>query len=76
MSKDLQEITKDAMSLPPQERLALAGLLLEFDEHGDEAEARKEWEREILAHIRAVEDGSAVGVSYEEVMRSAQTRLP
>jgi hypothetical protein len=33
------------------------------------------WELEILARIRAVDDGTAIGVSHEEVMRAAEDRL-
>jgi hypothetical protein len=76
MSKVLEEITREIINLPREQRMALAGFLLELDEHDDESEARASWEQEILARIRAVDDGTAIGVSYDEVMRSAQSRLP
>jgi hypothetical protein len=69
MSKALEEITKEAIQLPKQQRLALAGFLLALDDRGDNSEAEEAWEQEILARIQAVDDGTAIGISYEEVMR-------
>ena len=75
MPKAFEELTKEAIKLPRSKRLVLAGLLLELDDVGDDAEVDAAWEDEILARIRAVDDGSAVGISYDEVMREAQNRL-
>ena len=76
MSKVLEEITREVVNLPRQQRLALASLLLKLDALGDESEAKAAWEQEILERIRAVDDGTAIGVPYDEVMRGAQNRLP
>lgn len=75
MSKALEEITKEASQLPRPQRIALAGFLLELDDDGDEVEVEAAWEKEILARIRAVDDGTAVGIAYTDVMREAQKRL-
>jgi hypothetical protein len=75
MSKALEDITKEAIQLPKQQRLALAGFLLELDDRGDDPEAEEAWEQEILARIQAVDDGTAIGSAYEDVMREAQNRL-
>ena len=75
MAKALEEITKEVMQLPKQQRLALAGFLLELDEAGEDPQAEAAWEQEILARIQAVDDGTAVGIPYEDVMREAQNHL-
>jgi hypothetical protein len=75
MSKALTEITQEAIQLPRQQRLALAGLLLELEDGGSDPQADKAWEQEIQARIKAVDEGSAVGISYEEAMRQAQELL-
>jgi len=75
MPKAFEELTIEAIKLPRSKRLVLAGLLLELDDVGDDAEVDAAWEDEILARIRAVDDGSAVGISYDEVMREARNRL-
>jgi hypothetical protein len=75
MPKELTEITRDAIELPRQQRLALAGLLLELEDGGADAQADEAWEQEIQARIKAVDDGTAVGIPYEAAMRQAQARL-
>jgi hypothetical protein len=88
MSKALEEITKEAIQLSRQQRLALARFLLELDERGpqpgspagvfdysEDLEVESAWEQEILARIQAVDDGTAIGISYEDVMREVQKCL-
>lgn len=75
MPKALTEITKEAIQLPRQQRLALAGLLLELEDGGTDPQADEAWEQEIQARIKAVDGGTAVGIPYEEAMRQAQERL-
>lgn len=75
MSKALEEITRDAIKLPKGQRLALAGFLLEFDEKSIESETEAAWENELLARIRAVDEGTATGVPHDEVMQAAEDRL-
>lgn len=38
-------------------------------------EVEAAWEHEILARIQAVDDGTAVGIAYEDVTSEAQKRL-
>lgn len=75
MAKPLEEITREALELPSQQRLALAGFLLEVDGVGGDVEAQAIWEEEIRERIRAIDQGAARGISHEEVMREAQKRL-
>jgi putative addiction module component (TIGR02574 family) len=76
MPATLDQITKEAMDLPPHQKLALAGFLLESAAAAAaDPEAEAAWEAEIRDRIAAVEQGRAVGVSYEEVMRAAEARL-
>ena len=74
MSAALEEITEKALKLPGQERLALANRLLSNDENADTLEVEAAWEEEILARIEAIDNGSAVGVPYEEVQRAVRDR--
>jgi putative addiction module component (TIGR02574 family) len=74
MSAALEEITERALSLSRQERLALANRLLSDDRDGDVSEVETAWEEEILARIQAIDDGTAVGIPYEDVIRAARNR--
>jgi hypothetical protein len=74
MSVGLEEITEQALRLPLHQRLALANRLLSDGEDGEAPAIEAVWEEEILARIRAIDNGSAVGVPYEEVLRTARDR--
>ncbi|MFN2498601.1 MAG: addiction module protein [Pyrinomonadaceae bacterium] len=74
MSKAFEEIAKEATQLSRKQRLDLASLLLELNDDAD-ADVSAEWEQKILARIRAVDEGQAQGISFEEVMREAEDRL-
>ncbi len=75
MPQSLEEISKQAIHLPREQRLALASFLLSLDDAVQGADAEAAWEREIRARIEAIDSGSAVGISYEDVMRQAHDRL-
>ena len=76
MPAALERITKEAMDLPPRQRRALAEFLLEsVDAPTADPEAEAAWESEIQDRIRAIDEGRAVGVSYDDVMREAEKRL-
>jgi putative addiction module component (TIGR02574 family) len=74
MSAALEEVTEKALKLPRQERLALANRLLSAEESAGSSAIEAAWEEEILARIEAIDNGSAVGVPYEEVLRAARDR--
>ena len=63
------------MDLPPRQKLALAGLLLESADAAADHEADAAWDSEIRDRIRAVDEGRVTGVAYEDVMREAERRL-
>jgi putative addiction module component (TIGR02574 family) len=75
MADALDEITKSAMSLSLRQRLALAEVLLESAESESDVDADAAWREEIRDRIRAVDEGRAQGIAYEEVMRGAEERL-
>jgi hypothetical protein len=75
MPASLEQVTKEAMDLPPRQKLALAEFLLESAEAAADPEAVAAWTSEIRDCIRAIDEGRVVGVSYEDVMRSAEARL-
>ena len=75
MSVALEEITEKARALSRQERLTLANRLLsDDDEDSDAPEIEAAWEEEILARIKAIDDGTAIGIPSEEVIRAARKR--
>ena len=73
MSAALEEITEKALQLSPQDKLALANRLLS-DPHSDASEVEAAWDEEILARIEAIDNGTAIGVPFEEVILAARKR--
>ena len=69
MPKALDEIAKEAMDLPPRQRLALAEFLLESAEAAANPEAEAGWKSEIRDPIRAIDEDRVV------VMREAEKQL-
>ena len=76
MATSLEQVTREAIDLPLRQKLALAEILLESAEFTADPEAEGAWDSEIRDRIRAIDGGRVVGVAYEDVMRSADTRLP
>lgn len=75
MQTSLERVTKDAMDLPPRQKLALAEFLLESADSATDPDVESAWESEIGDRIRAVDEGLEKGTTYLEVMREAESRL-
>jgi len=74
MSAAFEEITEQALKLTRQERLALANRLLSEEQDEDALAIEAAWKEEILARVQAIDDGTAVGIPYNEVIRVARDR--
>ncbi|HEV2840872.1 MAG TPA: addiction module protein [Chthoniobacterales bacterium] len=75
MAKALEEVTKEAMDLPPRQRLALASVLLESAEAAPDPDAEAAWDCEIRDRIREIDEGRVTGIGYADVMQEAERRL-
>jgi putative addiction module component (TIGR02574 family) len=75
METALDRVVKVAMELSPEEKITLAGILLESAGEVSEAEAAVAWEAEIQDRIRAVKEGREKGIPYEEVLLEVDRRL-
>ena len=71
-SKTLQEA---ALSLPPDERAALAEKLLSSLDEPSEAELERAWLSEASRRARELDRGDVQGVSEEDVRRKARLLL-
>jgi hypothetical protein len=75
MASRMKEITKEAIGLPKQQRLALAKLLLDLDQPAKAGDVEGAWDKEIRARVRAVDEGRAVGVSYEDIRKEMAAKF-
>jgi putative addiction module component (TIGR02574 family) len=76
MATGIEEITKEIVELPRHQRLALIRLLLDLDQPGTSEEIERAWDEEIRARVKAVDEGRAVGVPYEEIKKEMAGRFP
>ena len=76
MAISLEEITKEVVELPRHQRLALVRLLLDLDQPGTTDEIEQAWDEEIRARVKAVDEGRANGVPYEQIKNEMAGRFP
>jgi putative addiction module component (TIGR02574 family) len=73
MCPDLDDLLKKAMSLPPEDRAALANSLLEsLDETDEDAEAA--WDDEIKRRVDDVRSGRVKTIPGEQVLERLNSR--
>jgi putative addiction module component (TIGR02574 family) len=75
MSMALEDVTREAIQLPRHQRLALARFLIELDDPGCDPDVEAAWDAEIRARVRAVEEGRAEGIPYQQVLARVDQRL-
>jgi len=73
MVATFEQLADDVATLPRQQRLALARLLLDVEPHSPEAD--REWEDEIRTRVKAIDDGKAVGIPYEQIKQEMRARF-
>jgi len=62
------------VSLPKEQRLALARALLDLEPAGSVAEVEESWDEEIRARIKAVDEGQVTGIAYDDLRREMNSR--
>jgi hypothetical protein len=75
MSKALEEVTREAVQLPRNQRLALARFLIELDDFSADENIEGAWTAEIQERVRAVEEGCTEGIPYDQVLARIDQRL-
>jgi putative addiction module component (TIGR02574 family) len=76
--KMLAAIAKDALGLPPAQRLVLARILLDLSEPDQDFSPGVEaaWEAEIARRMEAVKAGNARSRTFERVFADLDRRFP
>ena len=78
MQRTIEDITAELIRLPKQDRLEIVRFLLFLDNRPSDADdVEAAWEREISDRVLAVEEGTAIGIDYDEAMKkiSAENSL-
>ena len=66
MSPEVSDLLKRALSLPPEERTALANTLLDSIEPAQDS-VEEAWDKEVARRMKDLEAGRAVTVPWEEL---------
>ncbi|MCX7017093.1 MAG: addiction module protein [Candidatus Sumerlaeota bacterium] len=71
----LTDVTKQALALPVEDRVALAQRVLDSVEHFASPEIEKAWMDEADRRWREIEEGKVQCLPADEVMKQARERL-
>ena len=76
--KVISELAKDALELPPVQRLTLARILLDLSEGNQDfsPDVEAAWEKEIGRRMEEVKAGRAHSSSHDEVFARLDQRFP
>ncbi|MCP4577975.1 MAG: addiction module protein [Deltaproteobacteria bacterium] len=76
MQRKFEELTAELIRLPKRERLEIVRFLLFLDDRSLDSEGvDSAWEKEITARVHAVNEGTAIGIDYDEAMQTIQKRF-
>jgi len=75
MKKDVAELIKKALELPPEARAALAGSLLESLDGEVDASAEEEWNQEIARRIAELDSGEVKPIAWGDARRQISAIL-
>jgi len=69
MQRDIDNLLKRALALPPEARAALAGSLRESLDEKIDASAEEEWNREIAQRIEELDSGKVRPIAWKVARR-------
>ena len=76
MQPNIEKLTTELIKLLKRERLEIARFLLFLDNRSSDFDnIDSAWEKEIGDRVRAVEEGTAVGMDYDKAMRKIEMRF-
>jgi putative addiction module component (TIGR02574 family) len=75
MSRNIEELFREASGLPKGDRAELAGLILESLESEPEAGVEAAWAKEVERRVRQIETGEVRTIPWEEVRAKLHARL-
>ena len=76
MKRNIEDLTRELIRLPKRERLEIVRFLLFLDNRSQDFDGiESAWEQEITDRIRAVDNGTAIGMDYDQAMRTIEKRF-
>jgi len=75
MPTTLETITQEVLGLPKNQRLALARIILDLDGGPPDADVEAAWDAEIVARMKAYDEGKLETVSWDEFRDEMKDRF-
>ncbi len=76
MQRNIEKLTTELIGLPKRERLEIVRFLLFLDNRSsDPDDIDSAWEKEIADRIRAVDEGTAIGIDYDKAIQKIEKRF-
>ncbi len=70
MQRNIEDITRELIRLPKRERLEIVRFLLFLDNRSKSSnDVGSSWDAEISERVRAVDEGAATGVEYDQAIQ-------
>jgi len=70
MQLTIENLTTELIRLPKRERLEIVRFILFLDNRSlDSDDIDSAWEKEITNRVRAVDEGTAIGIDYDKAMQ-------
>jgi len=76
MQENIEKLTTELIKLPKRDRLEIVRFLLFIDsKSSDFDDIDSIWEKEITDRVRAVDEGTALGIDYDKAMQKIEKRF-
>jgi putative addiction module component (TIGR02574 family) len=75
MTQEANDLLKKALALPPEDRAALAGSLIDSLDAPSDASVEEAWNDEIARRVREIDSGQAKTIPWTEIRRRISAKL-
>jgi putative addiction module component (TIGR02574 family) len=75
MATTIEKIAQQVATMTRQERLTLMRLLLDLDQPPAVDAIATAWDQEIRARVKAVDEGRAAGIPYDQIKEEMTSRF-
>lgn len=76
MPQNIEHLTTELIGLPKKERLEIVRFLLFLDSRSSNSDdIDSAWEKEISERVCSVDNGTAIGIDYDEAMQKIERRF-
>ena len=72
---NVQQLAQQLVTLQKRERIEIVRFLLFLDDNtSSTTDIESEWDNEIMDRVRAVDEGTAIGLDYQKVMEDIEKK--